>query len=84
MHLAQSLSLLLILLFLLLLLHALLARPLRLRLSRESLDLLRRQLRLELVLRQLVLAHTQDFLSDVECQVETLDLLTVLVLVVTF
>ena len=82
MHLPQGLSLLLVLLLLLLFLGDLLLSASQLGLGRQPLDLLGGQLRLELVLRELVLLDPEVFVADVEGDVEALDLLAVLARVV--
>ena len=82
MHLPECLSLLLVLLLLLLFLRDLLLSASQLGLGRQPLDLLGRQLRLELVLRELVLLDPEVFVADVEGDVEALDLLAILARVV--
>jgi hypothetical protein len=82
MHFPESLPLLLIFLLFLPLLHTLFICPLCLRLSRQSLYLLRCQLRLKLILGQLVLPYAQHLLPYVKRKMKPLNLLAVLVLVV--
>ncbi len=78
MHLPQGLPLFLILFLFLSFLDGLLLHPLELGFSHDLFDLIRGQLRLELVIGQLIAL----LLASIERNVETLDLLPVLRLVV--